>query len=270
MRRCLREEAAMRHPNAQDLLPVLAAIRAAEYANRIPETSTPPAPPAPFVTISRQAGAGARTLANSLAARLNARCPGELPWTVWDNELVERVAAEHHLPVSRVAALEDQRPSWLEEALESLAVSGPPATEAAVYRRVATTIRVLAQVGRVIVVGRGGAYVTADLPGGVHVRLVAPVEHRVAAAARALKLSLPEAADWVKEKDQAREAFYRRHWPTRSLTPEDFTATFNTAAVSNDRSVESVVSLVAPVLGGGTPAPAADPIATLSSPPQPV
>jgi hypothetical protein len=260
----------MRNSHAQDLLPVLAAIRAAEYANRSRETSAQPAPHAPFVTISRQAGAGGRALANSLAIRLNERCPGQLPWMVWDNELVERVAAEHHLPVSRVAALEDERPSWLEEALGTLAISGPPATEAAVYHRVATTIRVLAQVGRVIVIGRGGAFVTADLPGGVHVRLVAPVEHRVAATARAMNLSSREAADWVKEKDQAREAFYRRRWPTRSLTPENFTATFNTAAVGNDRLVESVVSLVAPVSSGGTPALTADPVGASSTPPQPV
>lgn len=247
----------MRHSNPQDILSVLAAIRAAEYANRGRETSAQPAPPAPFLTISRQAGAGGRTLAHALAARLNERCPGALPWTVWDNELVERVAAEHHLPLARVAGLEDERPSWLEEALASLAISGPPATEAAVYHRVATTIRALAQVGRVIVVGRGGACATADIPAGVHLRLVAPVEHRVAATACALNCSLRQAADWVKEKDQAREAFYHRHWPTCSLAPENYTATFNTAVVSNAQLVESVAALVAPA-PRASPAPTVD------------
>jgi cytidylate kinase len=255
----------MRHTNVQDLLPALTVLRAAEYANRDRETPAQAAPPAPFVTISRQAGAGGRTLAHALAARLNQRCPGALPWTVWDNELVERVAAEHHLPLSRVAALEEQPPSWLEEALGSLAVSGPPADEAAIFRRVSATIRALAQLGRVIIVGRGGAFVTSDLTGGVHVRLVAPVEHRVAATARVMNCSSRDAANRVKEKDHAREAFYRRHWPTRSLSPENFAATFNTSVIGSDQLVECVALLAASAVIGRAPAATADPAAVPSS-----
>ena len=40
-------------------------------------------------------------------------------------------------------------------------------------------VRALAEVGRVIIVGRGGVFITRDLPGGIHVRLVAPREWRV-------------------------------------------------------------------------------------------
>jgi hypothetical protein len=237
----------------------------AEYTSGDRKPPAQPAPPAPFVTISRQAGAGGRTVAHALAALLNQRCPGALPWTVWDNELVERVAAEHHLPLSRVAALEEQRPSWLEEALGSLALSGPPADEAAIFRGVAATIVALARLGRVVIVGRGGAFLTAGLPGGVHVRLVAPVEYRVAATARAMNCSPREAADRVTETDHAREAFYRRHWPTRSLTPENFTATFNAAAIKTDLLAECVALLAAPAVTGHAAASTADPAAVPTS-----
>src|SRR5688500_10565809 len=40
--------------------------------------------PGPFVTVSRQAGAGGRTFAQSLAERLNAAGPVDRPWAVWD------------------------------------------------------------------------------------------------------------------------------------------------------------------------------------------
>src|SRR5690349_6834061 len=113
----------MRHLSSQDISPVLAALHGAEYRHAHRPGLRPDGPAVPFVTISRQAGAGGRTLAMGLAARLNERDPGDVPWTVWDNELVERVVSKYHLPASKVAAMEDKRPSWLEEALGSLAVS---------------------------------------------------------------------------------------------------------------------------------------------------
>ena len=115
-----------------------------------------------------------------LAKRLNAADPGELPWTVWDNELVERVAVEHQLPAASIESLKDQQPSWLEEALVSLMLGDHP-DELNVYHRVAATTRLLAEMGRVVIVGRGGAFITRNLLGGIHLRLVAPLEFRVAA-----------------------------------------------------------------------------------------
>jgi hypothetical protein len=200
---------------------------------------------APFVTISRQAGAGGRSFAVSLAARLNAIDAGALPWTVWDNELVTRIANQWHLRPESVAAIEEQRPNWLEEALASL-LSGNAEehSEVAVFHHVASAIRALAEMGRVIIVGRGGAFVTEDLPGGVHLRLVAPLQHRVEAMARARGISMAQAAKWVRETDHNRDAFCHRHWPGRTPGPEAFTATFNTARSATGTLVEAVLPLV--------------------------
>src|SRR5687767_1330894 len=92
---------------------LLAALRVAAYeqSQRAIASGEPLARIAPFITISRQAGAGGRSLAKQLADRLNSIDPGELPWTTWDNELVEKVASEHYVSPSRVEALEDERPS---------------------------------------------------------------------------------------------------------------------------------------------------------------
>jgi len=226
-----------------------AAVRAAELLELRPdETADRPVSPAPFITISRQAGAGGRSLARRLVRRLNDTHAGVLPWTVWDNELVHKVAEENHLPENLVASIEDRRPSWLHEALSGIAFEDDPANpdEFKVYRRVAVAIRALARMGRVIIVGRGGAFVTRDLPGGIHLRLVAPVKDRVAHYGRRFVLSPEEAAEHVRRLDEARTAFYRRYWPGRTLTPETFAATFNTAAVPEDRLVEAVVALVPP------------------------
>jgi hypothetical protein len=209
----------------------------------------------PFVTISRQAGAPGADLGRLLVERLNDRdrrdiAAGARPWTLWDRELVEKVAADHHLPTSLVASLEESRPTWLGQFLSSLPSTGggggPGAVpnEFTVYRRVAVTIRTLAEAGRVVIVGPGGAFITRHLPMGIRIRLIAPFRDRVAATAAEQGLTHEAATRLVQEKDELRAAFLRRHWAGHALDPENFTATINTAALSPEQLVECVLPLV--------------------------
>jgi hypothetical protein len=124
----------------------------------------------PFVTIAREAGAGGRSLSHALADALNQR-DDTTRWRAFDRELVEKVAADHQISETLVESLEKKTRSWLDELL----VSGPESSFG-VYRRVAATIRALAEVGGAVIVGRGGVFVTEGLPGGIHIRLVAPLE----------------------------------------------------------------------------------------------
>ena len=153
----------MTHKLTSDHLPTLAALSTALYADEhgLDAVAASRPPPPPFITISRQAGAGGRSFATRLVERLNEIDTSDLHWTLWDNELVERVAAEYHLRPSAVASLEDQPHSWLEEALGSLAIGSTRdrPDELTLYHRVSTTIRALAEIGRVVIVGRGGGFI---------------------------------------------------------------------------------------------------------------
>jgi hypothetical protein len=82
------------------------------------------------------------------------------------------------------------------------------------------------------------------MPGGVHMRLVAPLEKRVANMAAYLNVAPEQAAARVREMTKARDAFYRRYWSQEPLRPELFTATLNTAALSPQTVIRVIIDLV--------------------------
>ncbi|MFW6060438.1 MAG: AAA family ATPase [Phycisphaeraceae bacterium] len=211
------------------------AIRPHEQARRAP---------LPFITISRQAGAGGIALKDKLVQRLRAIDKADPPWTGFDRELVEKVAADYDLSSPLLETLDEASHSYLNELFSALLISKPEPNELAVYRRVAKTIRALAQVGRVVIVGRGGMFITEDMPAGVHVHLVAPLAQRIEMAQRTRGFARKEAAEWVQRIDENRAAFYRRHWPQRTVGPEVFSVVFNTAHVSEDAMVEALLPLI--------------------------
>jgi len=199
-----------------------------------------------FVTISRQPGAGAVPFSHRLAERLHEDFRRGPEWSVWDHELIERVAAEEGISQRLIELIEERPHSWLTELLESFSSSHgmQHAAELHLYKRVAMTIRALAQAGHAIIVGQGSRFVTAHMTGGIHLRLVAPVDFRVKCMAENLQLTLREAADRVDELDHNRVRFFARYWPGKSLAPEMFTMTLNSAEMSMDEMVDCVVPLI--------------------------
>lgn len=205
------------------------------------------APQSPFITISRQAGAGGRTLARRLAAQLDALDPAEHPWTVWDRQLVERVATEHDISQALVESLEGHRRHWWDALFANWSdrEHGAYLDDHQIYRRVAATIHSLANAGRAIIVGRGGVFATADLPQGIHLRLVAPLESRVAHMAEELNVAPEAAAVEVRRRDHEREAFHRRYFAGKAILPEAFTLTLNSAALSDHQMASCILPLIA-------------------------
>lgn len=237
------------HPTLHDSVadPLTAALRSALVLEQGGPGAAVNELPQPFVTISRQAGAGGRSFGRALVDRLNAKFQNGPRWTLWDDELVQKVAREHALAEAYVQALEDQPHGWFHDFLHGLPTGGNDRhpDEFKVYRRVASTIRALARAGRAVIVGRGGAFITADLAAGTHLRLVAPLEFRIREMARRLDITPDAAAGVVREMEHNRAIFYRRHWPHKAIDPESFTMTFNSAKIDLERMVDCVLPLIA-------------------------
>ncbi len=133
-------------------------------------------PVGPFVTISRESGTGGSTIARALAVRLESELPGETPWTVFDRNLVETMLQSRHLSPRIARFLPEDKVSEIDASVGEIMGLHPSLWE--LIQRTNETMRHLARAGHVILVGRGANCATAAIANGVHVRLVAPVEHR--------------------------------------------------------------------------------------------
>jgi cytidylate kinase-like protein len=200
-----------------------------------------PAGVRPFVTIAQQAGAERPDLPRRLAEMLSGRAPSRAPWVYRDQDLIERVAAEAHVPAELVAALENSKHSWIDDLLSGLAGH---ADEWGIFHRLRDSIRDVAARGHVILVGHGSTYFTSDFPHGVHVRLIAPGRFRALRIAEQRHLSLRDAARYRQQLDRRRDAFYARFWPGRPLAPERFAVEFNVATLDDQRIAAAIAALV--------------------------
>lgn len=191
------------------------------------QTPLPNRPTLPIVTFSREAGAGAVTVGTLVAQLLNSeRAASTPPWTVFDKNLVARVLEDHQLPETLNRFLpEDARPG-VTGAVEEMLGLHPSAWRMAEHTT--DTILRLAALGNAILVGRGSTFITARVQPALHVRLVAPVEVRVAHLAEYHHLTHDEAVTYAKKADLGRRRYVKRYFSTDVENPLHYTLVLNT------------------------------------------
>lgn len=230
---------------AMHMEPVMSAVRAG--ARTLHDESQPSGVAvSPFVTISRESGAGGWSLGRMLAERLNEITPTGPAWRAFDRELVEKVAADSHISEELIASLGEKHRSWIDDLFAGLSdvTRSEPPTEYMAFRRIAQTIRALSKTGRVIIVGRGGAHITRGMPGGIHLRIVAPIDFRVAEMSRKFKLAHSAAVARVRELDHNREQFVKRYFPSQPRPEDVYSMILNSAKLGEQAMVECVAAAV--------------------------
>lgn len=183
------------------------------------------------VTISRQTGSGGHALAEELANVLQRTLPGNgRAWTVFDRNLVERVLEDHHLPKRLAQFMPEDRVSEMKDTIDELFGLHPASWT--LVRQTSETILRLADMGNVILIGRGASIVTSKLPFVFHVRLVAPLEKRVETIMEARKLSHKAAQALVVSEDRGRERYLKKHFEVDINDPLQYDLTINTERVA--------------------------------------
>ena len=114
----------------------------------------------PAITISRQEGAGGLTVASNLAGYLRTHTASHEQWTVFSQHLVAKVLEEYHHQKGIGDFMKEDHKGFLTDAFEEL-LGLHPSTWTLVEQTNATILR-LAEIGNVILIGRGGNVVTGE------------------------------------------------------------------------------------------------------------
>ena len=200
-------------------------MKAGSYERRGPDGSR-----LGVVTISRQAGSGAHVVADAMVAKLQAAAPkGASPWTIFDKNLVEKVLEDHDLPARLAASMPEDRRSEMTDTLDSL--FGQKATSWALVKKTAETILHLAEMGNVVIIGRGANLITADLDNAIHVRLVGSPERRIEHLMDYRHQSLAEAQEYARTEELGRARYVKKYYSADIEDPLLYDLVINTDRV---------------------------------------
>lgn len=199
----------------------------------------------PFLTISRQAGAGGHTTGREVIRQLEDRFPNDPlthGWEVFDQKLCVMILQNTSVKVSFESLVKEEYKSEAKAFLKEMFEG--KATQYATYKRTFNVIRLLCQIGKVVIIGRGGAHLTRDLPNGVHVRLVANHDERVQRMKEMFDLDTREAAKQAKEQDKNRARLVHDFFNQNIDDPLNYDAMFNTSRLRPPEIAHAIVELM--------------------------
>ena len=194
------------------------------------------------ITISRQSGCGAHVVAKQLAGCLQAHSDkGERPWTVFDRNLVEKVLEDHQLPERLAKFMPEDRVLEINDIMDELFGLHPPSW--ALVQQTSETILRLAELGNVIILGRGANVITAKLPHVLHVRMIGSLEHRIQQRQHFEELTREEAAESIAREDLGRQRYLKKHFNKDINDPLLYHLVVNTDLVSLDAAARIIGDL---------------------------
>jgi cytidylate kinase len=195
------------------------------------------------VTISRQTGSGAHSVAEKLAAKLQALSSKDAcPWTVFDRNLMEKVLEDHNLPQRLAQFMPEDRVSEIADIMDELFGLHPPSWT--LVRQTTDTILRLAELGNVILIGRGATVITSKLDYVFHVRLVGSVERRVKHIQESDHLSKEAALDLIRREDRGRVRYLKKYFHTDLNDPLLYHLVINTDLVPYEEAAQITADAV--------------------------
>ena len=194
------------------------------------------------VTFSRQYGSGGGEIAARLAERLG--------WRLVDHEIVAQVAHKLGVPESEAAEYDERGESIFarmlagmrsyEPAIPVPGVAGLETDEQRYREALREAVAAACQQGHTVIVGRGSQALLAGKRDVLHVRIVAPLEGRIAYVMRREQLNRPQAQSRIQMKDRDRQRYLAA---AHRINPDDallYDLVINTAVLDLDAATDLI------------------------------
>jgi cytidylate kinase len=210
----------------------------------------------PFITISREAGAGATTLGRLLVPILDEQLGDEnRDWMFFDKDLITHALTKHSLPERLAAYLPEDRVSEIKALVGELVGLHPSLWE--LEHKISEAILQLAHLGRVIFAGRAAHLVTRSLQSGFHLRLVASKESRIKRMMAQQNCDAATAEAALLNTDRARQRYAQTNFGQDLDDPHAYDLVINTDQITPATAARLVVCALRDRIGASPPMPRA-------------
>jgi cytidylate kinase len=194
----------------------------------------------PFITISREACAGATTLGEHLIPLLDKQQGAEgRSWMFLDKDLINHALTKHHLPEYLAQYLPEDRIPEIKGMIGELIGLHPPLYE--LEQRVSEAILQIAHLGCVIFAGRAAHLITRALPGGLHLRLVASMESRIKRMQELQHCTAAVAEQVLRNTDHARRRYVQTNFGQDINDLHTYDLVINTDHITPDTAAHLVI-----------------------------
>ena len=198
------------------------------------------------ITISRQFGAGGKTLGEMLAKELN--------YEFADNDILAKVAEMANVSTHWVQTVESEAGGKLSRFISKM-VSKPMVDRILKDERgyideeiyldyLVLIIAQIADEGDVVILGRGSQYILDDHPDAFHVLLIDEYENRVKFIEEKYELPHHKAAAWVGKEDKRRRNLYQKFGKTDYDDPFLYHLVLNMGRFNMDQACRQVLQLL--------------------------
>lgn len=185
----------------------------------------------PTICVSRQYGARGAEMARLVAERLGLR--------YYSQELIQDIADEAHVRQQVVESLDERVQDGIAEWVSAMIKRGVFAPTD-YLRNLSKVVLTLSRHGRGVIVGRGAHFIL-DPGHTLRVRVVAPLEVRVARIAARDGLDGSAARAKIIRIDGERVAFNRQHYNADIADPAHYDLVLNTGTLGVDSAAEQTV-----------------------------
>lgn len=198
----------------------------------------------PFITISRQAGAGGNALAAALEERIQKLQSEPLfrDWQLCGPKLHQMLSEDPALKNMVESLRLTEYHSHAEDFLSQFIYGG--SSQDVVIKKMFHLMRAFAIHGKVIFVGRGSTLLTRDLPLGVHVRLEASMESRVKRMMPEFGPDEKKVRRVIEEKDKAKAELVKTFFNKDLHDPLLYDVRWNTDRVSIDEIAKLLIEMI--------------------------
>lgn len=198
----------------------------------------------PFISISRQTGAGAYALAETLLAMMATEKNEPLlqGWQLVDDQLCEELLRHEKLQNSMQSMLSEEYHSQIGEFV--LGLFGRQVPQDTAIMQQSKLIRSLASLGKTIIVGRAASQVAKGLEQGIHIRLVAAEAVRIKSIMKRSGKSESEARHYIHEQDQERTWLLKDHYRVDIDNVLLYDAIWNTGMLDLETIAAALIAMI--------------------------